>query len=491
MLRQITPEESTLVERHAGKGFKTGLAEMSGWRNNMEDAHLAHIKDDWGFFGVFDGHGGDACSAFVAKRLEEELSANGCPADDAAVKDLVFRLDKEFLDSSKPSGSTATMCIVNKPTQAGGKHQLRVMNIGDSRVLLGRRDGTIVDGGGTDQGLTTDHKPDHPSERERIYRCGGTVETRGDNCARVNGDLSVSRAFGDREYKKTGGPGQEDHPVTSDPEFGKFECDASDFLLLVCDGVSEGSFTNPEVVELAARLLREGNDPGVVARAICFKALETDSKDNISCMVVLFEDGENQTAAMSFTPGNCTHLSEEKYKTAFTAMASRANLTLAQAVEMRYETALASPAESLSESLREEKEKIGRPAGEKGSNDRAQWFQQWVADLPEEAENKRPSLMSSMGRKGDGPAGPGKGKGNLNAPVVLHGLGCKALNGRTGFASPLVNDDGRVRVTLATSKDFKLVRPCNLKRFDPCDAETCPGCALPILLNQIPPCKCM
>lgn len=35
---------------------------------------------------------------------------------------------------------------------------------------------------------------------------------------RVNGDLAVSRGFGDAEYKKTGGPGPEDRPVTADPE---------------------------------------------------------------------------------------------------------------------------------------------------------------------------------------------------------------------------------------------------------------------------------
>ena len=30
---------------------------------------------------------------------------------------------------------------------------------------------------------------------------------------RVNGDLAVSRGFGDAEYKKTGGPAPEDRPV--------------------------------------------------------------------------------------------------------------------------------------------------------------------------------------------------------------------------------------------------------------------------------------
>ena len=47
----------------------------------MEDAHLIHIRDNWAFFGVFDGHGGQACSEFVAPRIGKELEAKGCPKD--------------------------------------------------------------------------------------------------------------------------------------------------------------------------------------------------------------------------------------------------------------------------------------------------------------------------------------------------------------------------------------------------------------------------
>merc|ERR1719443_2299321 len=131
------------------------------------------------------------------------------------------------------------MCIVRRPKGEEGKRMLKVVNIGDSRVLLGSRDGAILDGGGSDRGLTTDHKPDGAAERECIYRCGGTVERDEGNTARVNGDLAVSRAFGDFQYKQTGGPSPRDRPVTADPEIGRFECGEADFLLLVCDGVSE------------------------------------------------------------------------------------------------------------------------------------------------------------------------------------------------------------------------------------------------------------
>merc|ERR1719277_29948 len=142
------------------------------------------------------------------------------------------------------------------PTEAGGNYGLRVGNIGDSRVLLGRADGTMFEGPGTDGGLTTDHKPDNPDERSRIERTGGTVQEVMGVC-RVNGDLAVSRAFGDAAYKETGGPLQEDHPVTAAPELSSLECSPPDFLMLVCDGISESNFPNREVIALAAEELKK------------------------------------------------------------------------------------------------------------------------------------------------------------------------------------------------------------------------------------------
>merc|ERR1740133_505056 len=196
------PVVSTVVERHGSKGFRVGMAEMNGWRTSMEDAHVVHYNERWGYFGVLDGHGGDACSGWCARRIVEKLGQEGCPQSDAAAKKLVLSVDQEFLETEQSSGSTAAMCIVHCPAKAGDKYKLHVVNAGDSRVVLSRADGSIVDGGGSDEGLSVDHKPDHPSERERIYRCGGHVQEAAAGPARVNGDLSVSRGFGDAEYKK-------------------------------------------------------------------------------------------------------------------------------------------------------------------------------------------------------------------------------------------------------------------------------------------------
>ncbi|CAE8715798.1 unnamed protein product, partial [Polarella glacialis] len=67
------------IQDGAGKDgrFRFGVAAMQGWRDEMEDAHLAlpdfDVGRGLGLFGVFDGHGGSAVAEIVAERLAETL----------------------------------------------------------------------------------------------------------------------------------------------------------------------------------------------------------------------------------------------------------------------------------------------------------------------------------------------------------------------------------------------------------------------------------
>lgn len=392
---------SIALERDAGPLFEVGVAEMNGWRPTMEDAHVSVMQDSWGFFGVFDGHGGQQCSSFVAKRLTEELRSQALPADDEAVKSLMLRIDQEFLDTKQPSGSTGTFAFV---VPSAEHVMLRVGNIGDSRVLLGRADGSMVEGPGTDGGLTTDHKPDNKVEEERIARTGGTVQTIM-GVARVNGDLAVSRAFGDAQHKQTGGPAQEDHPVSAEPEFTTMTCAPSDFLLLVCDGISEGNFPNREVVRLAAEELRS-KDPATAAAAVCRKALDSGSMDNLSCMIVLLRQREQaaESAKKELWPGPFSEPTHGAFRKAYAAMAARAGSTIEAAVEQRY-TMASRQAREMSKHREvqdgAEKEKESENGAEdpamaelraeliqfdsgppdtlaEGSVERIQWFKEWL-----------------------------------------------------------------------------------------------------------------
>mmetsp|Transcript_102261 Transcript_102261/g.286719 ORF Transcript_102261/g.286719 Transcript_102261/m.286719 type:complete len:505 (-) Transcript_102261:173-1687(-) len=387
--------ESIVIERHADRMFRVGMAEMNGWRSAMEDAHLAILRENWGFFGVFDGHGGSQCSKFVAERLTEELANGAIPLDDAAVKTLMLKVDQEFLDTKTESGSTGTFVFVQPVENEEGRYLLRVGNIGDSRVLLGRADGTIAPGPGTDGALTTDHKPDLPSERERIERTGGSVETAMGGVARVNGDLAVSRAFGDARHKEQGGPAQEDHPVSAEPEFTTITADATDFLILVCDGISEGEFPNAEVVAMAAEKLKKGGpnaDLGSICAGICRRALARKSMDNLSCMIVQFGGGEAGGQQRELLPGPFAAPTNAGFRKAYTEMAARAGLSLAKALELRFDAAreeikaseAGAAAEEGQPSLEDLRHEIaifgaGPPDHlQKRSEERIQWFEKWL-----------------------------------------------------------------------------------------------------------------
>jgi len=496
--------DSAVIERQGTKSFNVAVTELNGWRTDMEDAHLIYVTDDIGVFGVYDGHGGKDCSKFAARRIHEELEKSGVPEADAAWEELFIRIDQEFLDSDMTSGTTATMCVVQKPKNAGEKHKLHVVNAGDSRVVLGKADGSIVDGGGncTDKGLTRDHKPEDPEENARIVAAGARVEQ-----DRVNGNLSVCRGFGDRDEKQTGGPGPDNRPVTCIPEQYHYECDETDFVLLVCDGVSEGNFPNPEVVKLVADTLKDGKDGGHAARLVCLEAIAKDSKDNITCMVVQLQGvAEPFERKQEFIAGSISKISNAGFRKAYAFMADKVQLSLAQAVAQRYEVLQeelkAAPED---EELLAEAEMIGSPPGAVDSTERTEWAERWLEEHPEEADEggsgpggmDMNSLMGMLGGKGGGAGGldmdmlqglmgkmgkgggKGKGKGGGSAAasdprvsrgpevgdnITVHGLkGAPELNGLEGKVVKWIAGSGRWEVQLEGVEGTKGLKVDNLR----------------------------
>jgi len=378
------PVDSVLVERCGASSFQVGVAGMNGWRPSMEDAHVIHVRDTWGFFGVFDGHGGSECSEFLASRLQQELEAEGLPKDDAAVGAMMLGLDQEFLDLKQRSGSTGTFAIIEKPATPEGQYALRIGNAGDSRIVLGHVDGNIFCGPGTDSALTTDHKPDLPSEKLRIERTGHKVCMSSEGVARISGDLTVSRAFGNAKFKQSPDVAPQEQAVSAEPEFGSFACKGSDFVVLMCDGVCEGQLSNAEVVSLAASELAEHGDPGRAATAVCRKALEQSSRDNLTCMIVLLGGGE-LSPEMEFLPGSFSAPEHEGFRKVYENVARAANLSLGQAVERRYDSVKEElRSDALGDERRGELEieaerYHGGPPCELflGSKERTQWFEDW------------------------------------------------------------------------------------------------------------------
>eukprot|EP00540_Astrosyne_radiata_P020693 CAMPEP_0116840980 /NCGR_PEP_ID=MMETSP0418-20121206/10668_1 /TAXON_ID=1158023 /ORGANISM="Astrosyne radiata, Strain 13vi08-1A" /LENGTH=339 /DNA_ID=CAMNT_0004471351 /DNA_START=160 /DNA_END=1179 /DNA_ORIENTATION=+ len=201
---------------------------------------------------VLDGHGehGDAVSAVFRDMLAAEMFNHPAwPTDvkkassDAIAKiehNVIrnFRIDTEF------SGTTLSMAIIRGNILTG-------VNIGDSRVILGREEGGRI----MPVDVTYDHKPDSPKEKERILACGGRVfaveyDDGIDGPPRVwlghmdVPGLAMSRSLGDAVAHTAG--------VISDPEFTERVLDpyTDKFIVVATDGLWE-FIDNQETVEIS------------------------------------------------------------------------------------------------------------------------------------------------------------------------------------------------------------------------------------------------
>ena len=101
------------------------------------------------------------------------------------LRDAFMKTDRQFLStaSTPEHGSTATTVLLMG-------QRLYCANVGDSRTVLCRNFKIVP--------LSHDHKPTRPGEAKRIKDAGGYIIAN-----RVMGELAVSRAFGDANFKKS------------------------------------------------------------------------------------------------------------------------------------------------------------------------------------------------------------------------------------------------------------------------------------------------
>jgi serine/threonine protein phosphatase PrpC len=224
------------------KGQKA-LGETTQGQDNCSVAALP----DWQLLCVMDGHGpgghwpasravrtvpfflqGSSCSMMLKQGNVEAALRH---AFQKAEADLEFRAFKENVDI-QVAGSTAVCCCFSPK-----KGVVWVATCGDSRVIL------IVPGKGAVE-QTTDHKPSHPEEKERVERLGcdvlittyedGWVEERINVAGRDYPGISMTRSFGDLLVK--------DHGVSAEPEVRKWDINGykeTPYLFAASDGVWE------------------------------------------------------------------------------------------------------------------------------------------------------------------------------------------------------------------------------------------------------------
>ena len=138
-------------------------------------------------FGVFDGHGGKEVAVFAADKYEKVLT----DLSEFKSGDFETALIKSFYDLDElvsheefalDTGCTSNVVLITPD-------KIFCANAGDSRSILVKRGNAVVE-------LSKDHKPGNPEEESRINAAGHFVSD-----DRVDGNLALSRAFGDFQYK--------------------------------------------------------------------------------------------------------------------------------------------------------------------------------------------------------------------------------------------------------------------------------------------------
>jgi len=233
-------------------------------------------SEQWGFFAVYDGHGGSQAADYCQAQLHNVLTAEirsamkdqrrpSSPLTDEAIAGALSRTFQK-VDNGLRSinawqfGCTATVALVRRMAHGVRIH---VANVGDSRAI-------VCDSSRGESRLSIDHRPTDPSEARRVREEGGFV-----SMGRVGGELAVSRALGDLHLKTSG--------VSCRPDVCAHDATRDLALVLASDGLWD-TLQDNDVSRMIAEQGRSGSDQ--IAQKLVQEAQRRGSMDNIACLVV-------------------------------------------------------------------------------------------------------------------------------------------------------------------------------------------------------------
>ncbi|PSR95335.1 Protein like [Actinidia chinensis var. chinensis] len=265
----LTPDAGK-AEGRMSKHITHGSHLVEGKSNHaMEDYLVAEFKrvddNDLGLFAIFDGHMGHK----VANYLQSHLFNNILKEHDfwkdteSAIRRAYHTTDAYILEQSDAlgkGGSTAvTAILINS-------QKLVVANVGDSRAVISKK--------GVATQLSVDHEPS--KEMKMIESKGGFVSNFPGDVPRVDGQLAVARAFGDKILKRH---------LSSEPDVVvEMIDDDTEFVILASDGLWK-AMTNQEAVDSIKNI----KDAHSAAKQLVAEAQSRKSRDDISCIVVKFQ----------------------------------------------------------------------------------------------------------------------------------------------------------------------------------------------------------
>ncbi|EGR33249.1 protein phosphatase 2c, putative [Ichthyophthirius multifiliis] len=262
------------------------VSSMQGWRNHMEDAHicLPDLTQDVQLYGVLDGHGGFEVSKFVEVNFAKYLlksSSFQIKDYENALKETFLKMD-ELLESNE--GQKQLIEILeqkdkNKKNSNAGctanivliaNQNLYVANAGDARALLYSN--------GQPVRMSEDHKPENQQELERILQAGGNVYD-----GRVNGNLNLSRAIGDLQYKNNKNLTVDKQLIIAVPDIKVKKIEKEDkFIIIGCDGVWE-TLSDKKICRICDTQLQNGIGAEKIVEELLDLMIAPDTLSGCGC----------------------------------------------------------------------------------------------------------------------------------------------------------------------------------------------------------------
>ncbi|KAK6916351.1 PPM-type phosphatase-like domain [Dillenia turbinata] len=323
----------TDLKPHASGDYSIAVVQAN---SSLEDQSQVYTSPFATYVGVYDGHGGTEASQFVNKNLFSYLlkfsnEQGGLSTDvikrafNATEEDFIH-LVKMALPVKPQIASVGSCCLVG----AIANDQLYVANLGDSRVVLGRKDSK---GGKKNsvvaERLSTDHnvgveevrkevKALHPDDSHIVMYTRGVW--------RIKGIIQVSRSIGDVYLKRPefnrdpifqqyGNPVPLKRPVmTSEPSVLCRKLSSQDlFLIFASDGLWEQLsdeaaveivFKNPRA-GIAKRLVRAALQVAAKKREMRYEDIKRIEKgvrrhfhDDITVVVIYLDHNKNRSRDM-------------------------------------------------------------------------------------------------------------------------------------------------------------------------------------------------
>eukprot|EP01103_Thecamoeba_quadrilineata_P017123 TRINITY_DN5952_c0_g1_i2.p1 TRINITY_DN5952_c0_g1~~TRINITY_DN5952_c0_g1_i2.p1 ORF type:complete len:345 (+),score=92.09 TRINITY_DN5952_c0_g1_i2:20-1054(+) len=285
-------------EKHTIR-LRTGECSIQGKRKTQEDNHIAwsnipensiHNKSEnpsdkpFAFFGVFDGHGGQQASDFVAENLHVYLQEEKEKQGTAEALAIAFRrIEEDFLAKAKAEdlkdGTTAIVAVFH-----GDK--LIVGNVGDSELIMSK-DGKALS-------FCLVHNPKrNPEEVKRIEAAGGRMYNERLAHPALNPaifNIAVSRAIGDIFFKHKDYTRNQPSALNAVPDIREYTLTGEEeFALLACDGLWD-VMDHQDAVDFLLPRLKKSNDLNKICEELTSEAYNLGSQDNITVLLVALKD---------------------------------------------------------------------------------------------------------------------------------------------------------------------------------------------------------